>query len=68
MESFPPLPFLVGFRVNTKKPGKVSCQEENDGRTGYQQFFGRLCEAVLPVVRSAGGQKYERQTEEVLLG
>ena len=68
MESFPSLPFLVEFRVNTRKHAKVSCQEERDGRSGYQQLSGRLCEAILPVVRNAGGQKYERQTEEVLLG
>ena len=68
MELFPPLPFLMEFRVSRRQPAKVSCQEEWNGRSGYQQLSGRLREAVLPVVWDAGGQKPKRQTEEILLG
>ena len=60
--------FFGGVSCQHQKSTKVSCQEERDGRSGYKQFSGRLCEAVLPMVWNASGQKYERQAEEVLLG
>ena len=60
--------FFGGVSCQHQKSTKVSCQEERDGRSGYKQFSGRLCEAVLPMVWNASGQKYKRQAEEVLLG
>ena len=60
--------FFMDFRVSKQQAVRVSCQEDKDGRSGSQQFSGRLCKAVLPLVRNASRKKPERQAEEVLLG
>ena len=49
--------FFMEFRVSQQQAVRVSCQEDKDGRSGSQQFSGRLCKAVLPMVRNAGREK-----------
>ena len=68
MDVFPPLLFSWSFVSAHGRLREFRVRRTKDGRSGYQQLSGRLCEAVLPMVRNAGRQKRERQAEEVLLG
>ena len=68
MDVFPPLLFSWSFVSARDRLREFRVRRIKDGRSGYQQFSGRLREAVLPMVRAASRQKPKRQTEEVLLG